>query len=41
MRNRKVCYLYKEFYTNEIDNQGIVDDMDKFSNEEYIEQLPD
>lgn len=32
---------YDEFYTNEIDNQGIVDDMDKISNEEYKRQLPD
>jgi len=32
---------YDEYYTNEIDNQGIVDDMDKISNEEYKRQLPD
>jgi YteA family regulatory protein len=32
---------YKEFYTNEIDRQGIVDDMDSVSNEEYKKQLPD
>jgi YteA family regulatory protein len=32
---------YDEYYTNEIDNQGIVDDMDKVSNEEYKRQLPD
>jgi len=32
---------YEEFYTNEIDNQGIVDEMDKISNEEYKKQLPD
>lgn len=32
---------YDEFYTNEIDNQGIVDDMDKISNEYYKRQLPD
>lgn len=32
---------YEEFYTNEIDNQGIVDKMDNISNEEYEEQLPD
>lgn len=32
---------YDEFYTNEIDKQGIVDDMDKVSNEEYKRQLPD
>lgn len=31
---------YEEFYTNEIDNQGIVDDMDKISNEQYKKQLP-
>ncbi len=32
---------YEEFYTNEIDSQGIVDDMDRISNEEYKKQLPD
>jgi methylthioribose-1-phosphate isomerase len=32
---------YEEFYTNEIDMQGIVDDMDQVSNEEYKRQLPD
>lgn len=32
---------YEEFYTNKIDNQGIVDDADKISNEDYEEQLPD
>jgi YteA family regulatory protein len=32
---------YEEFYTNEIDKQGIVDKMDKISNEEYKRQLPD
>lgn len=32
---------YEEFYTNEIDRQGIVDDMDRISNEEYKKQLPD
>lgn len=31
----------EEYYTNEVDNQGIVDDMDKVSNEEYKRQLPD
>jgi len=31
---------YGEFYTNEIDNQGIVDHMDRISNEEYKKQLP-
>jgi YteA family regulatory protein len=32
---------YEEFYTNEIDNQGIVDEMDRISNREYKKQLPD
>jgi len=32
---------YEEFYTNEIDKQGIVDKMDSVSNEEYKKQLPD
>lgn len=32
---------YRGFYTNEIDNQGIVDDMDKISNDEYKRQLPE
>lgn len=32
---------YDEFYTNEIDKQGIVDDMDQVSNDEYRRQLPD
>ncbi len=32
---------YEEFYTNEIDKQGIVDEMDLISNEEYKKQLPD
>lgn len=32
---------YEEFYTNEIDKQGIVDDMDQVSNDEYRRQLPD
>lgn len=32
---------YEEFYTNEIDRQGIVDDMDRISNEQYKRQLPD
>ncbi len=32
---------YEEYYTNEIDNQGIVDHMDKVSNDEYKRQLPD
>lgn len=32
---------YDEFFTNEIDKQGIVDDMDQVSNDEYKRQLPD
>ncbi|WP_242973369.1 TraR/DksA C4-type zinc finger protein [Clostridium thermosuccinogenes] len=32
---------YEEFYTNEIDQQGIVDDMDRVTNDEYKRQLPD
>lgn len=32
---------YKDFYTNDTDDQGIVDDMDKISNEDYKKQLPD
>lgn len=32
---------YKEYYTNETDKQGIVDDMDQISNDEYKRQLPD
>lgn len=32
---------YEEFYTNEIDRQGVVDDMDLISNELYKRQLPD
>lgn len=32
---------YEEFYTNEVDKQGIVDDMDNVSNDEYKRQLPD
>jgi len=31
---------YEEYYTNDIDKQGIVDDMDQVSNEEYKRQLP-
>lgn len=34
-------YDYEEFYTNEIDTQGIVDKMDRISNEQYKRQLPD
>jgi len=32
---------YDEFFTNEIDKQGIVDDMDQITNDEYKRQLPD
>jgi len=32
---------YEEYYTNEIDKQGIVDNMDQVSNEQYKRQLPD
>ncbi|MFZ5988338.1 MAG: TraR/DksA C4-type zinc finger protein [Bacillota bacterium] len=32
---------FEEYYTNEIDKQGIVDRMDAVSNEEYRRQLPD
>ncbi len=32
---------YKEFYTNEVDKQGVVEKMDNVSNEDYIRQLPD
>lgn len=32
---------YEEYYTNEMDQQGVVDEMDKISNEEYRKQLPD
>ncbi|MDK2798625.1 MAG: hypothetical protein PWQ70_244 [Clostridiales bacterium] len=32
---------YEDYYTNEIDKQGIVDHMDQISNEEYKSQLPD
>lgn len=31
---------YEEFYTNEIDNQGIVEEIDKISNQQYKDQLP-
>ncbi|HEY5583811.1 MAG TPA: TraR/DksA C4-type zinc finger protein [Ruminiclostridium sp.] len=30
----------EEYYTNEIDNQGIVEEVDKISNEQYKKQLP-
>lgn len=32
---------YIDFYSNDIDNQGIVDKMDAVSNEQYKRQLPD
>ncbi len=32
---------YEEYYTNEIDRQGVVDRMDRISNEFYKRQLPD
>lgn len=32
---------YREYYTNETDRQGIVDDMDMISNDDYRRQLPD
>jgi YteA family regulatory protein len=32
---------YEEYYTNESDKQGIVDDMDRISNDVYRQQLPD
>lgn len=32
---------YDDYYTNKIDKQGIVDDMDQVTNEEYRRQLPD
>jgi len=31
---------YEEYYTNELDRQGIVDPLDAISNEEYKRQLP-
>lgn len=31
---------YEEYYTNKVDKQGIVDDMDQITNEEYKKQLP-
>ncbi len=33
-------YDYEEYYTNEVDKQGIVDDMDQLSNDDYKRQLP-
>lgn len=32
---------YEEYYTNEIDRQGLVDTVDWISNEDYRKQLPD
>lgn len=32
---------YKEFYTNEVDQQGITSDIENISNEDYKKQLPD
>ena len=32
---------YKEFYTNEDDRQGVVEDTDMISNDDYKKQLPD
>ncbi len=32
---------YQDYYNNETDKQGIVDDMDQVSNDEYKRQLPD
>lgn len=32
---------YEEYYTNEIDRQGVVDHMDRISNEQYKKQLPE
>ena len=31
---------FEEYYTNEIDNQGIVEEIDKISNQQYKDQLP-
>ena len=31
---------YEEYYTNELDNQGIVEEVDKISNQQYRDQLP-
>jgi YteA family regulatory protein len=31
---------YEEYYTNELDNQGIVEETDKISNKQYKDQLP-
>lgn len=32
---------YEDYYTNDVDMQGVVDDMDQVSNEEYKKQLPE
>jgi len=32
---------YEEYYTNMVDQQGVVDDMDRISNDIYKRQLPD
>jgi len=32
---------YEDFYTNDVDKQGVVDKMDQISNEFYKRQLPD
>lgn len=32
---------YKEFYTNEVDRQGMTSDIENISNEDYKKQLPD
>ena len=32
---------YEDYYTNNVDEQGIVDDMDRISNKDYKRQLPD
>lgn len=32
---------YEEYYTNEVDKQGIVEETDNLSNEDYKKQLPD
>jgi len=31
---------YEEYYTNDVDNQGIVEEVDKISNQQYKNQLP-
>lgn len=32
---------YEEFYTNQVDNQGLVEGIENISNEDYKKQLPD